>query len=73
MEAFFVESVLRGISALDLMHVARDGVEAMAFLKQEGEYSDVRLPDLILLCPCCKHAILRHPASIARFGEDDAA
>jgi chemotaxis family two-component system response regulator Rcp1 len=31
------------------LHVAKDGVEAMAFLRQEGEYADVPRPDVILL------------------------
>ena len=31
------------------VHVVHDGVEAMAFLRQEGEYADVPRPDLILL------------------------
>jgi two-component system, chemotaxis family, response regulator Rcp1 len=31
------------------LHVANDGVEAMAFLKREGVYSDAPRPDLILL------------------------
>jgi CheY-like chemotaxis protein len=31
------------------LHVARDGVEAMAFLRREGEYRDAVRPDLILL------------------------
>jgi len=31
------------------LHVATDGVEAMAFLRREGEYADVPRPDLILL------------------------
>ena len=31
------------------LHVARDGVEAMAFLRKEGKYADVPRPDLILL------------------------
>src|SRR5579863_9661565 len=30
-------------------HVATDGVEAMAFLKQEGDYSRAPRPELILL------------------------
>src|ERR1700727_225790 len=30
------------------LHVASDGVEAMAFLKREGRYADVPRPDLIL-------------------------
>ena len=31
------------------LHVAMDGVEALAFLAQEGEHSDSPRPDLILL------------------------
>jgi chemotaxis family two-component system response regulator Rcp1 len=31
------------------LHVASDGVEAMAFLKLEGEYANAPRPDLILL------------------------
>lgn len=31
------------------LHVAGDGVEAMAFLRREGVYRDVPRPDLILL------------------------
>jgi CheY-like chemotaxis protein len=31
------------------LHVAKDGVEALAFLRREGNYSDAVRPDLILL------------------------
>jgi CheY-like chemotaxis protein len=31
------------------MNVAEDGVEAMAFLRQQGKYADVPRPDLVLL------------------------
>ena len=31
------------------LHVATDGVEALQFLRQEGEYADEPRPDLILL------------------------
>jgi chemotaxis family two-component system response regulator Rcp1 len=31
------------------LHIVMDGVEAMAFLHQEGKYRDVPRPDLILL------------------------
>jgi len=31
------------------LHVVKDGVKAIAFLHQEGEYADVPRPDLILL------------------------
>ena len=31
------------------LHVVKDGIEAMAFLHQKGEYADAPRPDLILL------------------------
>ncbi|QLK25172.1 response regulator [Natrinema zhouii] len=31
------------------LHVVSDGIEALAFLSQQGEYADVPRPDLILL------------------------
>jgi chemotaxis family two-component system response regulator Rcp1 len=31
------------------LHIACDGVEAMAFLKKEGQYADAPRPDLVLL------------------------
>jgi len=31
------------------LHVVKDGVEALAFLRREGEYSSVPKPDIILL------------------------
>ncbi|WP_436910752.1 response regulator [Halosimplex marinum] len=31
------------------LHVVNDGVEAVAFLRQEGEYADEPRPDLVLL------------------------
>ena len=31
------------------LHVASDGIEAMAFLKREGKYANVPRPDLVLL------------------------
>jgi chemotaxis family two-component system response regulator Rcp1 len=31
------------------LHVAKDGVEALAFLRQEGKYADAHRPDVILL------------------------
>ena len=33
----------------NVMSVVRDGVEAMDFLRKEGEYADAERPDLILL------------------------
>jgi CheY-like chemotaxis protein len=43
MEAFSEGKVLNAV------HVAKDGVEAMAFLRQEGEFADAPRPDIILL------------------------
>ena len=31
------------------LHVARDGVEALAFLRREGEHADAPRPDVVLL------------------------
>jgi CheY-like chemotaxis protein len=33
----------------NVIHVAKDGVQAMEFLRQEGEYADAPRPDLVLL------------------------
>ena len=40
---------LKGAKVSNRLHVARDGVEAMAFLRQQREYADAPRPDLILL------------------------
>jgi chemotaxis family two-component system response regulator Rcp1 len=34
---------------LNNLHVSADGVEALAFLKREGQYADAVRPDIILL------------------------
>ncbi|EMA14300.1 response regulator [Haloarcula marismortui] len=34
---------------LNNLHVVNDGVEALSFLRQEGEYDDAPRPDLLLL------------------------
>jgi CheY-like chemotaxis protein len=36
-------------NVLNNLHVVGDGVEAMKFLRQEGEYADEPRPDLVLL------------------------
>ena len=43
-EAFEQQHKLR-----NTLHVVSDGVEALSFLRQEGEYADVPRPDLVLL------------------------
>lgn len=43
-----VEALKEG-KVLNNLNVARDGVEAMAFLRKEGQYAGAPRPDLILL------------------------
>jgi CheY-like chemotaxis protein len=43
------QEAFRAVHAAIHLHVARDGAEALAFLKQEGNFADVPRPDLILL------------------------
>ena len=40
---------LKEDKVLNHLSVARDGVEAMAFLRHEGQYADAPRPDLVLL------------------------
>jgi CheY-like chemotaxis protein len=41
--------VLRDAKIANELHIVGDGEQAMAFLRREGDYADVRRPDLILL------------------------
>jgi CheY-like chemotaxis protein len=43
------EKALEKGNVLNNLHVVNDGVEAMAFLRQVGEYESVPRPDLLLL------------------------
>lgn len=43
------QEALREAKVQNTLHVTRDGVEAMQFLKREEQYSDAPRPDLILL------------------------
>jgi CheY-like chemotaxis protein len=43
------KEALRDAKVLNEIFVARDGVEAMEFLNRKGRFSNVPLPDLILL------------------------
>jgi CheY-like chemotaxis protein len=43
------QEVFRRANSAVQLHVASDGVEAMAFLRHEGAYANVPRPDLILL------------------------
>ena len=43
------KEALKEGNILNTLHVVNDGVEAMSFLKKEGEYQSSPTPDLILL------------------------
>ena len=43
------QEALKDAKVRNNLHVARDGVEALAFLRREGKYADAPRPDLILL------------------------
>ena len=48
-DARLAQEGMKESKMLNKMHVVKDGVEAMAFLRHEGPYSDAPQPDLILL------------------------
>ena len=43
------EKALEQGNIINNLHVVNDGVEAMAYLQQEGEFADAVRPDLVLL------------------------
>ena len=43
------QEALKEAKVRNNLHVVEDGVEALAFLRQEGQYADAPRPDLILL------------------------
>jgi CheY-like chemotaxis protein len=48
-DADLVKEAIAGGKIITNLHVARDGVEAMAFLRKTGRYARMPRPDLILL------------------------
>jgi two-component system, chemotaxis family, response regulator Rcp1 len=44
-----IQEALKSTAAKCEVVVARDGMDAMSYLHQEGEYTNVSLPDLVLL------------------------
>jgi two-component system, chemotaxis family, response regulator Rcp1 len=48
-DVFLTKEALAETKLLVNLHVAEDGEEALAFLRQEGEHSQTPTPDLILL------------------------
>jgi CheY-like chemotaxis protein len=43
------EEALADAKLVNLMHIVRDGEEAMAYLRRQGKYRDAQMPGLILL------------------------
>ncbi|MBI1878172.1 MAG: response regulator [Chloroflexi bacterium] len=48
-DADLAQETLEESKVLNNLHVVSDGVEALAFLRQEGAYAEMPRPDLILL------------------------
>ena len=48
-DVMLAEEALEEAKLRNNLHVVKDGVEAMAFLRKEGKYSGVPRPDLMLL------------------------
>jgi two-component system, chemotaxis family, response regulator Rcp1 len=48
-DVFLTTEALKGAKIVNCLHVARDGVEALAFLRRQGPHADAPRPDLILL------------------------
>ncbi|HEY9635402.1 MAG TPA: response regulator [Coleofasciculaceae cyanobacterium] len=48
-DADLTEEALSGSKMINNLHWVEDGVEALAFLRRQGKYTDVPRPDLILL------------------------
>ncbi len=48
-DVMLTKAALKHAKMSNNLHVAKDGVEAMAFLRKEGQYKDAPRPDLILL------------------------
>ncbi|HEX3719823.1 MAG TPA: response regulator [Verrucomicrobiae bacterium] len=43
------EEALKDAKVHTILHVAKDGVEALTFLRKTGQYADAPMPDIILL------------------------
>lgn len=48
-DAFLTKEAFNGSKLLNRMHVVDNGVDAISFLRQEGQYAQELRPDLILL------------------------
>lgn len=48
-DVLITREALLGSKLINEMHVVEDGVEAMAFLRRQGNYAQASRPDLVLL------------------------
>ena len=48
-DIFLTKKAFKQQNVVNNLHVVTDGVDAMEFLRQEGEYTDTPRPDIILL------------------------
>ena len=48
-DVLLTKAALKHAKMSNNLHVVKDGVEVMAFLRKEGQYADAPRPDLILL------------------------
>jgi CheY-like chemotaxis protein len=48
-DILLIEEALSDSRLLNLMKVARDGAQALAYLRREGEFKGARMPGLVLL------------------------
>lgn len=48
-DALMTQEALEDSDCPNNFHVVHDGVDALAFMKKEGEYSDVPTPDIVFL------------------------
>lgn len=48
-DVYLTEEALRSVGMTSRLHVASDGVEAMAFLRREGMHMEAPRPDIVLL------------------------
>ena len=48
-DAVIIQEVFADMRRATLMHVVRDGEEALAYLQHQGQYEVARMPDIVLL------------------------
>jgi len=48
-DVLLAKTALEGAAGLSLLHVAKDGAEALEFLRRTGRYANARRPGLVLL------------------------